>query len=708
MKFFLAITLFASLVLMSTSCKKEVVVVERESRFEPFVKKYNRHISEWLKEKHKAAKETEAEIREKIAKAETPKQKAKLEKELANHMREVEKYEYRISLGDYFSFKTPGDLPEGLVWENGMDNPVIGDPAAKKGGTFNTWILDYPPSLRAFGPNSNNSFRSELYDNIEIGLVGMHPITGGFIPGVAKEWALGEDGKTVFFKLDPDATYTDGVQVKAKDFMFYLYVRLSDDVSAPFQKQYFKEQFANITVYDESTLSISLPEPKPLLPFFVNITPAPPHFYSEYGPDFAERYNWRVQPTTGAYTVDPKDIKKGRSISLTRVKDWWAKDKKFYKYSYNVDKIFYLKIAEPSKAFELFRLGKLDSYSLGDPNYWYDRMEIPEYFNGYIEKVQFYNVYPRPPWGFHLNVAEKPLDDKNIRIGLSHALNFDKVNTIIYRGDSERLKQFSEGFQEFTDPSIEPREYSVVKAEEAFSKAGYTKRDSEGFLVNDQGQRLQVEMSWSTQPLRNQMMALLKEDARKAGVNLLLDAQQPTVSYRKVMEKRHKAVYTAWAVTPPFPRYFQFFHSENAFDEKGNKVQQTNNLMMYSDPEMDRLCEAVRFAKTKDELKDAAWKVQNIVHDEALFIPALKNSYSRLAHWRWMKWPDTKYYEFCSPITAIPSESYLYWIDEELKEETLRAKKDGVKLPEKNNLFDLYRDGIPSVEILEQREVKKN
>ena len=46
-----------------------------------------------------------------------------------------------------------------------MDEPEIGDPRAKKGGTFNYYIANFPPTLRPFGPEANNSFRGEIYDH---------------------------------------------------------------------------------------------------------------------------------------------------------------------------------------------------------------------------------------------------------------------------------------------------------------------------------------------------------------------------------------------------------------------------------------------------------------------------------------------------------------------------------------------------------------
>src|SRR5690606_20494171 len=104
-------------------------------------------------------------------------------------------------------------------------------------------------------------------------------------------------------------------------------------------KQFFRENVAQIAAYDDHTLSISLPEATAFgIVAAGDLTPSPPGFHREYGPDFNERYQWRFRPTTGAYEVKPEDVVNGVSITQTRLQDWWAKDRKFFKYRYNPDK----------------------------------------------------------------------------------------------------------------------------------------------------------------------------------------------------------------------------------------------------------------------------------------------------------------------------------------------------------------------------------
>ena len=258
-------------------CEQVDENLSTEANFEEWYPQYNRYIRDWLAKKVEIIG-TESEIlNHELAETSDEAGKKKIQDALLEKKKLLERMQNRQSMGDYFQFKTIEDLPPALVWNNGLEQPEIGDPAAKKGGAFRYFVSSFPPTIRPFGPNSNNSFRGELYDNIEISLVDLHPETGEVIPGVAKEWAIGADGKTVFFRLDPEAKYNDGVPIKAIDFMWWVYIRASDNVVTPWFKQYLREQLAQFTLYGEDLIAISLPEPKPKLAYFATIPPSPPH-----------------------------------------------------------------------------------------------------------------------------------------------------------------------------------------------------------------------------------------------------------------------------------------------------------------------------------------------------------------------------------------------------------------------------------------------
>lgn len=663
--------------------------------FEEFYPKYNAYIASWLAEEVTRLSEAKAALEEGISslpKEAESERKAKLD-ELAELERGLERMLFRQSLGDYFSFQTKNDLPSDLKWDNGSDEPEIGDARRKRGGTFRYFIQNFPATLRPFGPEANNSFRSDLYDDLEISLVGLHPETLGILPGVAKEWAVSDDQRTVYFRLDPDARYNDGVAVEAMDVLFGVFIRVSDNVVAPYPKQYFREQFAQLVVYDEQTLAITLADAKPLTPLFAGLAPAPKHFYQEYGPDYAERYQWKVPPTTGAYFVREQDVLKGVSITLTRAKDWWANEKKYYRNLFNPDKIVYSVIRDEAKVFELFKAGEIDYFrGLIQPKYWYEKSEDDVFFDGYIEKHEFYQKYPHIPRGLYLNTAKGLLGDRNVRLGIQHAMNMQRVIDVEFRGDYERLPQFAGGYGEFSEPTLRPREFSVQESRSYFEKAGFVKTGADGILEKADGTRLSVGLSYPDVAYYPRVVPLLKEEARKAGLELRLEGNESTLFYQQTMKKEHEMVFWGWGVSPPFPNIYQFFHSRNAFDEKGNLKQQTNNLNSYANEEMDKYALGVRHARTLEEMRENAWAAQRLIHEEALFVPAWREPFARVGSWRWMRWPDSEETEFCVALEDRPRESYAWWIDEEMKEETLAAKRSGQTFPEVVNVYERYRE----------------
>lgn len=688
---FLKFLLCSAGLLALAGCGRDEDVSMRTSGFEDFIPRYNDYITKWVNEQRdetiRQIQKTEAEMLE----AEGDVRDA-LERNLVGLKREEEKYDFRLSLGGFFRFGDISEVPDDLVWEDGMEHEEIGDPRAKKGGTFNVDIRTFPPTLRPFGDNSNNSFRSTLYDDIDMPLVGLHPKSMEMIPGLAKEWAVSKDGRTVYFRIDEEARYSDGVPVKARDFLYGSYIRISDDIVNPYAKQYYRESIAAMVSYDDRTLSISLPEAKIYAPASAgSLTPSAPHFYADYGPDFTERYQWKFPPTTGAYMVLDKDVVKGVSVTQTRVKDWWAKDRKYYKYRFNPDRIRHVVVRDEAKAFELFRAGELDSFYITRPEFWYEKSEVEPVFKGYIERYTFYNQWPALPRGMYMNVTKPLLDEKDIRLGIQHAMNWQKVIDVIFRGDYARLDAFNQGYLLFSDPEIKARKYSISEARRYFLKAGFSDSDREGILRRPDGTKLSISISYPAIPILDKMFAILREDAKACGFDLRLDSNEATVDYKKVMLKQHEMSFGAWVIGPPTPNFHQFMHSTNARDERGNLKPQTNNLWVWGRNDTDILCDKVRNARTEEELRDAAVKLQRIIHEEGIFVPSYTTDFVRVGCWRWLRWPDCEETRFCPPVVYEPLEAFVHWIDEDVKNETMEARRSGKSFDEVNRIFDDYR-----------------
>jgi microcin C transport system substrate-binding protein len=143
-----------------------------------------------------------------------------------------------------------------------------------------------------------------------------------------------------------------------------------------------------------------------------------------------------------------KDIEKGRSITLTRQDDWWARDKRFFRGRYNPDRYRFEIIRDIDKAAEAFARGDIDMFTLGLPKFWYESISAdhPAVKAGYLVRAKFFNRTPRPDWGLWINSRKPGLDSLDVRLGIQHATNFDLVCAQFFRGDAVRLQTRSDGY----------------------------------------------------------------------------------------------------------------------------------------------------------------------------------------------------------------------------------------------------------------------
>ncbi|GAB5413169.1 MAG: extracellular solute-binding protein [Congregibacter sp.] len=601
---------------------------------------------------------------------------------------------------DFYTFATPQDLPADLEWINNSHLPELGSPEARKGGTQYRALQDFPRTLRIAGPDSNGSFRPFILDQNFVLLAPIHPDTLEHYPGLATEWALEPETGTVYIRLDPTARWSDGEPVTTDDFMFMFWFYRSPYIRAPWYNNYYSTQYSNITKFDDHTMSITSTSKKPdFSQRVLDLPGVPQHFYKELGDDFVDRYQWRFAPTSGAYRVRDADIKKGRSIALTRVKDWWAKDKKHFRYRYNPDRVQFNVIRDVAKTFEAFKRGDIDQFGLALSEYWYEKLpdDDPAVQAGYIAKSSFYNRYPRPPMGLWINTSRPVLDDINVRLGIQHASNWQLVIDNYFRGDAKRLNTPDDGFEDFTNPNIIAREFDIEKAQAYFAKAGFTERGDDGILRNAAGEKLAFTLSTGYQSLAD-VLTILKQEAAKAGLEIRVEILDGTSGWKKVQEKKHELDLVAFGrFNEMYPRFWEHFHSDNAYDDafmEDGSVNpdrelktQTNNLEAFAVFEMDKLIEAYRASEDKAEMIELSHKMQQLHFDHASWVPGYYNPSLRLGHWRWVRYPEF----FTHKYTREAGEFWVHWIDEDLKAEVKEAQKSGKTFPPMINVYDQWK-----------------
>jgi microcin C transport system substrate-binding protein len=559
-------------------------------------------------------------------------------------------------------------LPDNIKWLTNESDPVFSSGKAQKGGVLHSAITSFPMTFRVVGPDSNGSFRSAILDN-QLSLINLHPNTDNIIPELATHWAFGDDKKTMYFKLDKDALWSDGKPVTARDFVYSLEFMRSEHIIAPWYNDYYTKEIEKVIVYDDYTIGVKSTKAVPDLHLKIGISPIPEHYFGKLDETFVEKYNWTIVPNTGAYQLS--DFKKGKFIKFKRKQNWWAKDKKYFKNRFNIDYVVFDVIRDSNLQWEYFKKGKIDAFGLTMPKYWHEKSNIALFQDGYINKIWFFNDQERSAQGMWLNQDKQIFKDRTLCYAFAHAMNIEKVINNVLRKDYFRLPQAFSGYGKYTNNQIKPRQYDIEKVKILMADAGWS-RGSDGIWQKD-GVKFSVKVTYSYEE-HTPRLVVLKEDALKAGIELFLERLDSTAMFKKFLEKKHDVAWMGWS-TNMRPSYWQGWHSDNAHKP------QTNNITNTDVPALDDLINKYRATLNEEERIELSLKIQTAIHETGAFVPTFMVPYVRLGYWRWLELPDfhgtRRSDSLFDPFSS--STGGLFWINDKIRKETLNAMKQNIK-----------------------------
>ncbi|MBL1430416.1 MAG: peptide ABC transporter substrate-binding protein [Robiginitomaculum sp.] len=321
---------------------------------------------------------------------------------------------------------------------------------------------------------ASGTWENNIIGDMFIGLF-TENAAGQPIPGMAKTWTTSEDGLTWEFELI-DATWSDGVPVKASDFVFGLRRILNPETQAQYASLVYPIKNAlavnsgempgsdlGVTALGEKKLRIELEYPAPyltgLLTHYTTYA-VPEHVVKEFGNKWIQPENIQVN---GPYKLDV-----WRTNDFVRV----VRNPLFYD-NENVclDEIYFYAITDNNTAERQVREGRLDANN----DFPGRKMDfLNEELPGYVRVHPYLGTTY-----FSFNTTKPPFDNTKVRVALSMALDRDHITkSVIKSGYIPAYSFVPPGIGNYPDGAISSWaslsfDERKAKAKELLIEAGY-------------------------------------------------------------------------------------------------------------------------------------------------------------------------------------------------------------------------------------------
>ncbi|MDK4704472.1 ABC transporter substrate-binding protein [Rhizobium sp. CNPSo 4062] len=387
---------------------------------------------------------------------------------------------------------------------------MAGDGTPISGGKL-TWGVETEPAT--LNPQLNGQDKTKLLLRNAYESLLARTADGGYVPWLATEYKISDDGKTYTFKLRDDVSFTDGQKLDAQA-VITNFTKLKDAAYSGSVSAGPVSRIVEAKALDDHTVSFTLNQVyAPFLDYAASLEILSPAAFNSTqlksgGPEIAG---------TGPFVL--KRYAKGQDIQFVKNPAYhWAPKTSAHNGPAYLDEVTYRFLSESSVRTGALTSGQVDvieGIAGNDASLFKDNSDF-----SYQTALN-----TGTPYSLFLNVTWGPTQDLKVRKALISAIDVDAVLKAVYRGERTRAWGITSPIDpQFYDKSIEATYKPDPKAANALlDEAGWTARDADGFRTKD-GKRLTIEVIQAQATVRDQrdvlLQALQAQARQNAGIDL--------------------------------------------------------------------------------------------------------------------------------------------------------------------------------------------
>ncbi len=374
-----------------------------------------------------------------------------------------------------------------------------------------TWGVETEPAT--LNPQLNGQDKTKLLLRNAYESLLARSADGGYIPWLATEYKISDDGKTYTFKLRDDVSFTDGQKLDAQA-VITNFTKLKDAAYSGSVSAGPVSRIVEAKALDDHIVSFTLNQVyAPFLDYATSLEILSPAAFNSTqlksgGPEIAG---------TGPFVL--KRYAKGQDIQFVKNPAYnWAPKTSAHNGPAYLDEVTYRFLSESSVRTGALSSGQVDVIEGIAGN-------DASLFKGNSDFSYQTALNTGTPYSLFLNVTWGPTQDLKVRKALISAIDVDAVLKAVYRGERTRAWGITSPIDpQFYDKSIEAAYKPDPKAANALlDEAGWTARDADGFRTKD-GKRLTIEVIQAQATVRDQrdvlLQALQAQARQNAGIDL--------------------------------------------------------------------------------------------------------------------------------------------------------------------------------------------
>ncbi|RJF73457.1 ABC transporter substrate-binding protein [Deinococcus cavernae] len=413
------------------------------------------------------------------------------------------------------------------------------DPAAsaKRGGELRNWTLSDFKTLNPFTSKESGSLPTTWFA-AGTGLFTQDPTNDKFIPDMAESMpVVSNGGKRFVVKIRQGMKFSDGQAITADDWVTTATLHKDDKVGSNSRDSFFvAEKPITVKKLDNYTLQFDFPSPSATAYVTMSYTPWPDHVFGKAyreGGAAAVTKMWGLSTPAsqivvpGAYTLDSYQAGQRAVIKRNERFGEWNVDAAGKPLPY-LDKISFRVLENQNAALAAYLAGQLDVYGARGAD---DLAQIKKAIDaGSLKAELFPNVGPNSTssWiTFNWNKSGDPAKQKlfrdvRFRRAMSHIANRQAMIQLALGGlGSEVYYSVYPVFKSWISDSAPKYKYDLDAARKLLAEMGYTKKNSEGYLVDSKGKVLEFTLNTNSgNTVREQLGRIFADDAKKAGVKV--------------------------------------------------------------------------------------------------------------------------------------------------------------------------------------------